>query len=1408
MGKDSVQNRRQRIHCMSDCAAVGSRLDRQGSVLRGDLRRRRTIGAKMARLRPKTLPRFAVTCVRTRQATQARANRGLEVGGWSSGWPCLHRVGWRRALRHARIVQPCIASRWTSSSTSRKRSAEEPSIETLTAKWQPHWDKLASQWHQLRKSDKGQAYVLPMFPYPSGTLHLGHLRVYTISDVLARFKHMQGYKVLHPIGWDAFGLPAENAAIERGVHPEKWTLQNIQSMKTQMEEMGGRWDWDSEIRTCDPAFYKHTQRIFLMLHERGLAYQAESLVNYDPVDKTVLANEQVDANGCSWRSGAKVEKVLLKQWFLKIKEFQEPLLKDLDALAKNGRWPEKVLAMQRNWIGKSEGTKVWFNIETTNGDEHFNPVDVFTTRADTLFGVQYIALSLRHPIVQHLAVGDEALRAFLERAKDLPLDNKEGFLLSNLVAKNPITNTQDASIPVYVAPYVLEDYGSGAVMGVPGHDARDHAFWRQNAGCTPIEVVISTKRGMSPSPLIPGDEDKPVTERGFVAAHIDRFGSMSSKQAVDEIVNSIRMSGGSAEKTTSWRLRDWLISRQRYWGTPIPIVHCGSCGPVPVPEKDLPVELPSLPDSFFEGRKGNPLAEDEHWKKTMCPKCGSAAERETDTMDTFMDSSWYFFRFLDPKNESTILDPEKANDGMPVDLYVGGVEHAILHLLYARFISKFLATTAAWPKGNLANGEPFKRLITQGMVHGETFTDPENGRFLRPEEVDLATPSKPIIKTSGLTPNISYEKMSKSKYNGVDPGATIAKYGADVTRAHMLFQAPVSDVLEWDEKKITGVQRWLHRIVRLSGAFFTPSTELETFKVPSQIDITLIEILRELLTKGVLEASQSAPRTSLLSKTDTTLIAALSPDDAKLWTKAQETIASVTESYSQTYSLNTIVSDLMTLTNIIWDTPHSSTATPYLKWYSTVHLIRMVAPIAPGVAEEAWHLLKNPTHSQSADLDPGDSRTVFATGFPIADLDIIPRLNHTRKCVVQVDGKRKFEVDINKLPESTNSKDMMAVSKWVLDQLVETEEGKEWLDMGSGKIWKASQTRHPHPVYKVLPDDWKVIAVNGGALCNFVGPKKPKKAKAENQASIPYTQTCPSPTCECASTPPDLDIDRKAPLLNTMAAYSEQVIICTGKEDWTSNIEQEEGETGAFVKGLKGVIGKGGVGFDPFTNVLITASSLPQTETKNATTALLFPSFKRIKSIPHTSDSFSHFATAYLKAKTLHPMHDGLSKEQKANLTRDESVAAQLPPAESVSKPTILICGHGGRDQRCGVLGPILQASFRKELQRRSIDADVAQISHIGGHKYAGNVIIYVPPSMQDNALRGSGIWYGRIGPENVEGVVDETLVKGRVIAELLRGGVMQNGGNIGRIIEAQLKKERGEEDGDKGLRLKPRART
>ncbi|KAF2274236.1 leucyl-tRNA synthetase [Westerdykella ornata] len=938
-----------------------------------------------------------------------------------------------------------------------------------------------------------------MFPYPSGTLHLGHLRVYTISDVLARFHQMQGRHVIHPIGWDAFGLPAENAALERGIHPETWTRQNISTMKKQMEAMGGRWDWDREIATCDPEFYKHTQVIFLRFFKRGLAYQAESLVNYDPVDRTVLANEQVDANGCSWRSGAKVEKKMLKQWFLKIKEFQEPLLKDLDALAKDGNWPERVVAMQRNWIGRSEGTKLRFDV--TSNDQT-QSIEVFTTRADTLFGVQYIALSLTHPIVQAAARQDSSLREFLAGAEHLAPDSKAGYLLRGITARNPLAKVAqgfDEEIPIYVAPYVLADYGSGAVMGVPGHDNRDHAFWRVNAPDSPVRHVVFPEKGSPVTLPAPGSvSDKPLLEKGYVADDIPGFGGLTSEEAVEAILSKPDM---AAEKKENWRLRDWLISRQRYWGTPIPIIHCGSCGPVPVPAQDLPVRLPELDDAYFLGKTGNPLAEHPTWKKTTCPSCGSAAERETDTMDTFMDSSWYFFRFLSPRLESKPVDPKQAEKHMPVDVYIGGVEHAILHLLYARFISKFLATTELWPAGKKVLGEPFKRLVTQGMVHGKTYSDPATGRFLKPDEVDLSKPANPIIRATREPARVSFEKMSKSKHNGVDPGQTIATYGADVTRAHMLFQAPVGDVLEWDETKITGVERWLTRVLRLSTAFWMPVTILERFTSPNDLDAPLNKILLHLQQSDLLRIQH---RDLVRIKADPTLpgaefIHTLAHTERLLWHKTQETIASVTKSYAETISLNTIISDLMTLTNTIWDTPHTSRTVSYLQWYAVCHLLRMLAPIAPATAEEAWNVLHTTTGKKVAGSPRhplrhfgSTVRSIFAFGFPKADLEGASRLRLKVQCVFAVNGKKKFVTGIPPVSDRMRYYKKDEITDFVLQKIGETEEGREWLEEGKGKLWKLAGETEGVVVGRsgvVLPKGWSVVVPEKGRLINVVGPE-------------------------------------------------------------------------------------------------------------------------------------------------------------------------------------------------------------------------------------------------------------------------------------------------------------------------------
>ncbi|EON61582.1 leucyl-tRNA synthetase [Coniosporium apollinis CBS 100218] len=964
----------------------------------------------------------------------------------------LYTAGWRWSRRP--LARPlCFDNTCRAASIASARL----DLQGIDAKWRKRWAESAkaSTERDVGKSrGKGKAYVLPMFPYPSGTLHLGHLRVYTISDVLARFKHMQGHDVIHPMGWDAFGLPAENAAIERRVDPAQWTVQNIAKMKEQLSAMNGRWDWDREFMTCDPSFYKHTQRIFLLLHERGLAYQAESLVNYDPVDQTVLANEQVDANGFSWRSGAKVEKIKLKQWFLRITDFKEALLDDLEILGKDNKWPERVLSQQQNWLGKSQGARIQFQVISNAGEASWPAVETFTTRADTLFGVQYLALSLSHPIVARMAKLLPELQAFIDDAPSLPPDSKAGFLLPGIHAQSPLsgfagpTTKVQEPLPVYVAPYVLDDYGSGAVMGVPGHDSRDHAFWRENQGRKPILTVIGPSDGSPASSfLVPGENDEVNENKGILTMASGPFSGLTSQDAIRQIISALQEQGLYAEQTDNWRLRDWLISRQRYWGTPIPIIHCESCGPVPVSTVDLPVKLPQLEPGQFKGRGGNPLDSIPDWVNTPCPKCQHPAKRETDTMDTFMDSSWYFFRFADPHNKEDPVSPEAADANLPVDLYVGGVEHAILHLLYARFISKFLATTRLWPSGGgpKNRGEPFRRLITQGMVHGRTYTDPATGRFLKPEEVDLSEPASPKIKATGEKPNVSFEKMSKSKHNGVDPGDTIAKYGADATRAHMLFQAPVSEVLEWEEDRIVGIQRWLNRIWRVAheASGCTPS-----------------------------EIHRPTPEE-------------MSDTEAELWLTTQKTIESVTTSLSSTYTLNTVISDLTKLTNALASvTPFplasSSTGRPpadkgvssRLFTDATSKLLQMLAPVCPAFAEECWEVLQ-------ASQDTNLRSSIFDSGFPAVDEDAIRMLSsRDQPCAVQVNGKLRFATKVPVPPgELLEAGAEQSLEDWVVSKIVSTEDGRRFFSAdGSVRLEEAT----------------KIIVARRGRTVNFVIPKKKK----------------------------------------------------------------------------------------------------------------------------------------------------------------------------------------------------------------------------------------------------------------------------------------------------------------------------
>ncbi|TAQ87048.1 hypothetical protein B7494_g4633 [Chlorociboria aeruginascens] len=974
----------------------------------------------------------------------------------------------------------------------------------LDKKWQREWEKQRLEREKDKKSSLGSTgkqkdgekmYILPMFPYPSGDLHIGHLRVYTISDVIARFRRMQGYKVMHPIGWDAFGLPAENAAIERGIDPAVWTRQNIQKMKDQLQAMNGCWDWEREFATCDPKFYKHTQRLFLLLHQRGLAYQEESYVNYDPVDKTVLANEQVDANGFSWRSGAKVQKRLLKQWFLRISKFRDALLDDLKYLSKDGGWPERVLAMQQNWLGKSTGAQIKFAVIAYDKST-YSAIEVFTTRPDTIFGVQYMALAASHPIVKEFAKSDLELQAFLEEIPDLPPDSKAGYLLPHVRAINPLAYENSspdaikASIPIYVAPYVLSDYGDGAVMGVPGHDVRDHAFWKHNRGNEPIRMVVA------PLPGTANPETEPFVSPGRLTFHSGPYAGQSTRDANKNIINLLESKNlGSAAET--WRLRDWLVSRQRYWGTPIPIVHCHACGPVPVPDEQLPVELPKVDGHWLKGKAGNPLEDAHDWIHTSCPSCGGPAKRDTDTMDTFVDSSWYFMRFPDPKSENVPFSSRVADVALPVDLYIGGVEHAILHLLYARFISKFIATTPLWPAGldQEIRGEPFKQILTQGMVHGKTYSDPSTKRFLKPDEVDLSVQSNPIVIATGQKANISFEKMSKSKYNGVDPGACMAKFGADATRAHILFQAPVSEVLEWDEDKISGVTRWLRRLHRHIKIKWGPDglmNKSDHRRSDFNPKLHLIDYVANQRYGNVETSMLANPAIDSSIKETADTVVAQAELEMKLWRTVQYTIASVTESYSRTHSLNTVISDLMALSNLIIETSEAQWKREPLTFHAIKILIQLMSPITPAFAEECWDILHSPRRSllktifqgtpNYANLfRPGVSFTdifhplspsipsIFSSRFPETDETYDMLAPQTQSCAVQINGKFKFTIDID-IPPTQMSMDNL--EGWIMLMVLKSKEGKKRFGSEEGKIdIRASK---------------KVIVVKKGKLVNFV----------------------------------------------------------------------------------------------------------------------------------------------------------------------------------------------------------------------------------------------------------------------------------------------------------------------------------
>ena len=715
-------------------------------------------------------------------------------------------------------------------------------------------------------------------------------------------------------------------------------------------------------------------------------------MNYDPIDKTVLANEQVDSNGRSWRSGALVQQVNLRQWFFRITAYKEALLKDLDFLVKDGRWPERVLTQQRNWLGRSQGARVRFDTTMTA------PLHVFTTRPDTLFGVTYLALSLSHPLVLEAARTSAELQAFIDKRASFAPDSKAGYELP-IRATSPLRDQKTETLPIFVAPYVLEGYGEGAVMGVPAHDSRDLAFWKTHRPDEAIPVVIKPDYADTCTQVMPDSLGEAYTGNGVLTSFCAQYAGLPSKEAAATIVADLS-STGQAEPLETWKLRDWLISRQRYWGTPIPIIHCQSCGTVPVPEEDLPVALPKL-DASAKGQTGNPLEQAVEWVNTRCPQCQGPAKRETDTMDTFVDSSWYFTRFPDAHNQDELFSRASAKTALPIDTYVGGVEHAILHLLYARFVYKFLCDEGLIPNAGL-DREPFQQLIAQGMVHGKTYSDPATGRFLLSHEVDHSGP-QPIITATGQKPSITFEKMSKSKHNGVDPSVCIDSYGADATRAHVLFSAPVSEVLQWDEAKIVGIERWFNRIRRVTDRISGSSH-------------TVINYDKLLHPQDIKDVGKT---------------------HAEILLFAQDTIRRVTFTLEKDiYSLNTTISDLIKLTNALDDTNAVDIAHELSVRLLSV-LLRMLMPIAPVFSQDCWDVLY-PKH---------DCAVCWPSAILTDETEAwLKSLQETMNCAVQINGKLRFnaEVPIAQEKSQGRSPSQERVNE-VVDAVLATEAGKMWL---------------------------------------------------------------------------------------------------------------------------------------------------------------------------------------------------------------------------------------------------------------------------------------------------------------------------------------------------------------------------
>jgi leucyl-tRNA synthetase len=786
-------------------------------------------------------------------------------------------------------------------------------FEETERRWQQYWSERGLHATNDDRS-RPKFYCLEMFPYPSGKIHMGHVRNYAIGDVIARYKKMQGFAVLHPMGWDAFGLPAENAAIKHGVHPAKWTYDNIDFMKTQLNRMGLSYDWQREVTTCSPEYYRWNQWFFLKLYERDLAYRKSSFVNWCHSCATVLANEQVIDGRC-WRCDHAVTQRELEQWFFRITNYAEELLAGCDELS---GWPERVVLMQKNWIGRSEGLEADFPIV---GMEE--KLRIFTTRADTLFGATFVCVAPAHPLVERLVPDRSRLAPVLSTYGKM--DEKVG-LATGHYAVNPVNGEE---IPIYVANFVLMEYGTGAIMSVPAHDQRDFEFARKYD--IPIRVVITPESGGSEA----------VLERAFeedgVLVDSDRFTGLTSDEARRRIGEYIE-ERGLGKRTINFKLRDWGISRQRYWGTPIPMIYCDTCGIVPVPEEELPVVLPE--DVTLTGTGGSPLAESEKFLNVRCPKCAGKGRRETDTMDTFVDSSWYFVRYCSTRDEEP-FSAENISFWMPVDQYIGGIEHAVLHLLYSRFFVRAMRDL-----GLLKLNEPFSNLLTQGMVCKETMRCPEHD-WLLPTEVREGT----CVQCGREVERGRVEKMSKSRKNVIDPDALIARYGADTMRLFSLFAAPPERDLEWSDQGVEGAYRFLNRLwafVRKAGP------EIEGLK------------------------AQSAPA------------AGADPSVAALLRKTHQTIRKVTNDIEKDYHFNTAIAALMELANELTSFTPATDDERAAQKYSIASLIQMLAPFAPHTSEEFWIAI-------------GEKSSVFDRPWP--EWDELLAKDEEVELVVQINGK-------------------------------------------------------------------------------------------------------------------------------------------------------------------------------------------------------------------------------------------------------------------------------------------------------------------------------------------------------------------------------------------------------------------